>query len=436
MALKHVGRIASNRKKVGVVYRMVPGEAESCLVVLTESLSAEEHDSFMKVIESNAGQTAVELADAMNRATLPDGRNMFIAFHTFGTIQKYPTKDIEMTPAMVSSVNLAELNQIIADQQVVTIHQLAGGAQPEDPKPAEDLYTAQTEAENYASDGVLSDEDLINENLVDYTDGTDKIAKETGQLDSIDDEAKFIQLKDLGPGSKVARVRIVDFVDNSSGIEDNGITFGITNRSIDPEEENLTDEQKTFYIKFVRSGTAYKYKVKGGTEQTSTVLPQTVAGTSADNDYLEIAISFGKIEGRIFKSNPDSTHLLFSETFERTNNSEQSTLGFAPFITFQGSESSVKVQHYRAHYLTYPNNNLFNSSLNTVVNFGANDPPNGGTGTGGAVILTLHDSLVNYFGFNSEITKRFFKQEPEINLVIGFLTMEKWGIPSTSRYFS
>jgi ABC-type Zn uptake system ZnuABC Zn-binding protein ZnuA len=157
---------------------MVPGEAESCLVVLTESLSAEEHDSFMKVIESNAGQTAVELADAMNRSTLPDGRNMFIAFHKFGKIQKYPTKDIEMTPDMVSSVNLAELNQIIADQKGVTIHELAGGAQPEDPKPAEDLYTAQTEAENYASDGVLSDEDLAAQ----YRSQADALFKEAKKL--------------------------------------------------------------------------------------------------------------------------------------------------------------------------------------------------------------------------------------------------------------
>ena len=263
------------------------------------------------------------------------------------------------------------------------------------------------------------DNDFMDENLVDYTDGTDKIAKETGQLDSIDDEAKFIQTRELGPGAKVVRVRICDFVDNSSGIEDNGLTFGISDRFIGPDEQNLTDDQKTFYIKFVRSGTAYKYKVKGGTEQTSTVNPQNVAATSNDNDYLEIAISDGRIEGRVYKSNPNSTHLLFSEPFVRTNNSEQETLGFSPFITFQGSENSVKAQHYRAHSQTFEvEDDLTNNLLNTVVNFGSNDPPDGGRGEGGVVILTLHNNISNYFGFNSEVTSKTFKKEPQLNLVI------------------
>lgn len=177
-ALKHVGRVAANQKKVGVVYRTVPGEAESCLVVLTETLNAEEHDSFMKVIESNAGQTAIELADAMNRATLPDGRNMFQCFHKFGKIQKMASKLIEMTPDMQSNVNLAELNQLIANQKGITIHELAGGKQPEPTQPASDVYTSESTAQEYADTGVLSDDHLAAQ----YRSQADALFKEAKAL--------------------------------------------------------------------------------------------------------------------------------------------------------------------------------------------------------------------------------------------------------------
>ena len=74
--LKHVGRTKQGKKKCGVAYRVVPGEPENCLVVFSESLDAPDHDAMMTLIESNAGQTAYELADAMARTRLPDGRNM------------------------------------------------------------------------------------------------------------------------------------------------------------------------------------------------------------------------------------------------------------------------------------------------------------------------------------------------------------------------
>lgn len=158
MALKHVGRIASTRKKVGVAFRTLPGDAESCLVVSTESLSADEHDALMRCIESNAGQSADELADAMDRATLPDGRNMLKAFHKFGKLSKQLTKDVEMTPDTKNVINLAELNQMIADQKGVTIAELAGGTAttPEDTKPAEDVYIN----DSNTTESALTDEDI------------------------------------------------------------------------------------------------------------------------------------------------------------------------------------------------------------------------------------------------------------------------------------
>lgn len=125
MSLKHVGRMKNNQRKVIVAYRTIPGDAESAVVVTTENLAADEHDSLMKLIESNAGQTAYELAEAMARSVLPDGRNMLAAFHATGKMIKVPTNTVEMTPDTKTTIMLDDLNKMIARQKGVSIEDLA-----------------------------------------------------------------------------------------------------------------------------------------------------------------------------------------------------------------------------------------------------------------------------------------------------------------------
>ena len=124
-SLKHIGRHVGSKKKVAVAFRVLPGEPDNCLVVPTESLNAAEHDSLMTLIESNAAQNADELADVMNRVTLPDGMNMLKGFHKYGKLYKMKTEEIEMTPDNKSSVMLNELNKLIADQKGITVEDLA-----------------------------------------------------------------------------------------------------------------------------------------------------------------------------------------------------------------------------------------------------------------------------------------------------------------------
>jgi hypothetical protein len=124
-SLKHIGRHVGSKKKVAVAFRVLPCEPDNCLVVPTESLNAAEHDSLMTLIESNAAQNADELADAMNRVTLPDGMNMLKGFHKYGKLYKMKTEEIEMTPDNKSSVMLNELNKLIADQKGITVEDLA-----------------------------------------------------------------------------------------------------------------------------------------------------------------------------------------------------------------------------------------------------------------------------------------------------------------------
>ena len=123
--IKHIGRIKNNKRRAIVAYRTIPGDPYSALVVLTEALPADEHDSLIKLVESATGQQSDELADAMSRAWLADGRNMLAGFHHTGQLKKVPTSEIEMTPNNQTSILLSDLNEVIAQQKGISIDDLA-----------------------------------------------------------------------------------------------------------------------------------------------------------------------------------------------------------------------------------------------------------------------------------------------------------------------
>tara|TARA_B110000503_G_scaffold133276_1_gene210526 strand:+ start:2517 stop:3122 length:606 start_codon:yes stop_codon:yes gene_type:complete len=117
--------MANNQRRVVVAYKVVPGEPDYAIVVTTENLAAEEHDTLMKLVESAAGQESEDLATAMMRTTLPDGSNMLARFHTTGKMIKVLTKNIEMMPNRNTSILLSDLNEAIAQQKGVTVNDLA-----------------------------------------------------------------------------------------------------------------------------------------------------------------------------------------------------------------------------------------------------------------------------------------------------------------------
>lgn len=122
--IKHIGRLKANRRRVIVAYRTLPNDPYNSLVIFTDSLPADEHDSLIKLVESPAGQDAYELAEAMARVRLPDGRVMLSGFHQTGRLFKMATKDVEMTPSVNATVGLDQLNEIIAQQRGVALEDL------------------------------------------------------------------------------------------------------------------------------------------------------------------------------------------------------------------------------------------------------------------------------------------------------------------------
>ena len=189
MALKHVGRVAANRRKVIVAYRVIPGDPDNCLVVQTENLSADEHDALIRVVESAAGQEAYEFAEAMARAYLPDGRNMLAAFQQTGKLRKVPTNVIEMTPNGNTNIALNVLNSTIAEQKGVTVNDLAlkgpgGQTAPQAELAAEpavdaaEIYNSPVSEEPLGEPAVLDDNMLASQ----YRSQADRLSKEAAEL--------------------------------------------------------------------------------------------------------------------------------------------------------------------------------------------------------------------------------------------------------------
>jgi hypothetical protein len=115
----------NNGARVAVVYRTLPGDPYSALVVGTNALDESYHNALISVIEDPSGQQANELADILAVRNFPDGSNMLVYLHTGGHLKKVPTNNVLITPSPNQSIQLDELNVLIAEQKGVSIDELA-----------------------------------------------------------------------------------------------------------------------------------------------------------------------------------------------------------------------------------------------------------------------------------------------------------------------
>ena len=179
MARKHLGRMIKSKKRVIVAYRVVPEEADNCIVVNTETLDASEHDTLMNLVESEGGQNENDLASLMMRTQLPDGRNMLAGFHTTGKLMKMPTNEIEMLPDSKTTIPLNELNEAIAQQLGVTVEDLAVKGNTTKPAVTQTETTPVTApVEAAPTSDVMTDEDLAAK----YRSDADRLFKEAKSL--------------------------------------------------------------------------------------------------------------------------------------------------------------------------------------------------------------------------------------------------------------
>jgi hypothetical protein len=165
--LKHIGK--NGDRKVAIVFRQIPGDEHMCLVVYPDLLPTHIHDPLMKVIESPVGQTAEELADALHRNILPDGRNMLGALHAERMMKRVNTAQVLVTPNRSSNVKLSELNKILnemkrgedAVRKMADIDNSAGLVDPKVKRAAEAAFkNRQSPQATPSSDDALSDRQI------------------------------------------------------------------------------------------------------------------------------------------------------------------------------------------------------------------------------------------------------------------------------------
>ena len=161
----------------------------------TENLDAADHDSLMKLVESDAGQNEDEFATAMARTRLSDGRIMLAGFHTTGKMTKVPTSSVEMTPDRNAGIMLDELNKMIAEQRGVAIEDLAVKSPDQDPTQTQEstIATASEIPSTPVQEEVLDDAKLA--------------AQYRSQADAMFKEAKRLreQAEELVPTKKKAK---------------------------------------------------------------------------------------------------------------------------------------------------------------------------------------------------------------------------------------
>ena len=173
--MKHVGKHGD--RKVCILFRQVPGEDHMCLVIYPDTLHAHWQDSIQKALESDVAQQSEELADALHRSYLPDGRPVLETLHQERMIKKLRTSDVIVTPTGDAKIRLDELNKMLNEmkQGEAAIKKMAendasrGMVAPDVKRKAEAEYKAGQAAKanyiapptlNAGQQGALSDRDI------------------------------------------------------------------------------------------------------------------------------------------------------------------------------------------------------------------------------------------------------------------------------------
>jgi hypothetical protein len=173
--IKHVGKHGD--RKVCIMFRQVPGEEHMALIIYPETLPAHWQQAVQSVLESDIAQQSEELADALHRNFLPDGRPILQTLHEERMIKKVRTSDIIVTPNLNSSIRLDELNKMLNEMKLgeEAVKKMAendasrGMVAPEVKRAAEAKYKAeQAQKQNTTStsafqapvQGALSDRDI------------------------------------------------------------------------------------------------------------------------------------------------------------------------------------------------------------------------------------------------------------------------------------
>jgi hypothetical protein len=180
--LKHVGKVKNTGAKVAVIFRTLPGESNTALILPISQLPDSYHDALMQLIETEQAQQAFELGEMMFVRMFPDGRPMLQAMQADKRLQKVSTDLIIMTPTASNEVPLDQLNILIAEQKNCAVDELytfVKGAPAKNSEKAKAIVDAPTPVAAQAkTNEVLTDQDIAKS----YRSQADAMYKEAARL--------------------------------------------------------------------------------------------------------------------------------------------------------------------------------------------------------------------------------------------------------------
>jgi hypothetical protein len=206
--VKHIGRMKNTGVKVLTVFRTLPGESDSTLVIQVNQLKDEYHDAIMQLLETDQAQEAFEFGEMLFIRHFPDGRPMLQALQQDGRLQKVSTSNVLMTPTVNAAVALDQLNVLIAEQRNCAVDELCNfvsGAQAnaqaktnaeKKKEPVTEVTAPVVERAQAAPDAVLTDSDIAKS----YRSQADAMYKEAARLrkeaDALDPPKKKVTVKE------------------------------------------------------------------------------------------------------------------------------------------------------------------------------------------------------------------------------------------------
>jgi len=111
--IKHVGVTTNTASRVVVVFRTLPEDDNTALVVYSDSLTDRYHQDFMTIVEGITAQQTPELFKVLQTQYFSDGAQMLNTLHAKGLLKKAPTATIKMTPEQTKHIMLDDLNKAI-----------------------------------------------------------------------------------------------------------------------------------------------------------------------------------------------------------------------------------------------------------------------------------------------------------------------------------
>lgn len=110
---KHQGILSNTGVRVAVVFRKLPNDDKSCLIVETERLPDSYHDYVIQTLNSREATETNDFYEVLNRRNFPDGTNCLTSLHQRGFLRKEPVTNITMIPLPGQQVPLELINATI-----------------------------------------------------------------------------------------------------------------------------------------------------------------------------------------------------------------------------------------------------------------------------------------------------------------------------------